>query len=132
MIPSYNDTLKPWTCASTGLRMAKTRTISFLLAAWLYQPCRLLHQTSSPCTSPHHAPPTIYMYEPDPITRQLQLQDGRRKYTLASLVDSSHLAGLVPVRGVLIHPRIRVPRNRPVRVRGSTSFDISSLPQLID
>jgi hypothetical protein len=51
----------------------------------------------------------LYMYDPDPIARQLQLQDGRRKYTLASLVDSSHLAGLVPGEGVLIETVTRLP-----------------------
>ena len=63
----------------------------------------------------HHSPAhhrnmqKLYMHQPNATERQQQLIGGRTKYTLASLVDSSHLAGLVPGEGVLILPRIRVP-----------------------
>ena len=69
----------------------------------------------------HHSPAhhrkmrRFYMHEPDANVRQQQLLGGRKKYTIHSLVDSSHLAGLVPGEGVLILPRIRVTRNRPAR-----------------
>ena len=57
----------------------------------------------------HHSPAhhrmmrKLYMHEPTATERQQQLIGSRTKYTLASLVDSSHLAGLVPGEGVLIH-----------------------------